>query len=516
MQPTGTPEQRKPSWPAPEARPTPIPGTLTAARAAWGLALAVALPVLLTVALNVVGGWVGLPVQSLLFLLVLIITTVIGGLWPGLLCALVGTTLLNYFFIPPLHTLRVGEIHNVLTLVVFLLVGVLVGAVVHRAAAMSMRAASGSAQARTLAAIAGGAGGGHAALPTLLEQVRVAFGMTSASILREAVHVDDETTTTPAIGHPDWVVEQCCGTQPPERPEEADVQAPIGPNRVLALAGRSLATGDRTILNAFTTQAHALLERQRLQDSADRAEQLQATDRLRNALLAALGHDLRTPLASASAAVGSLRSTDVRWSPEETVELLATADESLQRLGRLVADLLDLSRVTAGALVAAAEPVWLSDLVPPALDELGPPAAEVKVEVPDTLDPVRGDPALITRALVNVLGNALRYSPQGRPPEVTACTRGATVQLMVSDHGPGIPARDRERVFTPFQRLGDTDRSAGLGLGLALSRGLLEAMGGRLIPEDTAGGGLTMVLSLPAAYPMDPQRAPEPGRRERD
>ncbi|MFZ0160879.1 MAG: ATP-binding protein, partial [Kineosporiaceae bacterium] len=238
-------------------------------------------------------------------------------------------------------------------------------------------------------------------------------------------------------------------------------------------------------------------------------------EHLRDALLAAVGHDLRSPLASATAAVSSLRSPDIQWSGQEREELLATAEESLGRLARLVADLLDLSRLRAGVLTVASEPVWLDEVIPPALDELGLAARDVRLNLPEDVPPVLADAALLTRALVNVTGNALRYSPEGRPPTVAASADGDRVQLRVIDRGPGIPSMDLQRVFTPFQRLGDTDNRAGLGLGLALSRGLVEAMGGTLEAEDTPGGGLTMVLTLPVAAVAPDVQPAEPGQRER-
>jgi two-component system sensor histidine kinase KdpD len=226
-------------------------------------------------------------------------------------------------------------------------------------------------------------------------------------------------------------------------------------------------------------------------------EGLTAADRTRTALLRAVSHDLRSPLASAKAAVSSLRSDDVVWSDEEHDELLATADESLDRLNRLVDNLLDMSRLQAGALSVSPAPVGLDEVALRAVDSLGPAADAVRVRAADDLPAALADPVLAERVVANLVANAIRYSPDGRPPLVTVSHLGDTVELRVIDHGPGIPAADRDRVFTPFQRLGD--RGTGVGLGLALSRGLAEAMAGRLTPDDTPGGGLTMVVTLPVA-----------------
>jgi two-component system sensor histidine kinase KdpD len=473
---------------------TPRTG-LPRVRVVAGLALAVVLPALLTLALTWAGTRVGLAGDALLLLIGVVVTALVGGLWPAVVSAIIGSTLLNYFFIPPVRTLRIADSHNIWTLVGFVLVGALVSTVVHRAAATAAAASRAAAEARTLSAVAEATLAGEEALPSLLEQLRSSFGMTSASLL---VRTENAGENGPAEDRP-WQVLHSCGAEAPTRPEEADVQVPAGQDLVIAMAGRSLGGSDRVILDAFAAQAQGLLERDRLARSAAVAARLEATERLRDALLAAVGHDLRTPLASARAAVSSLHSRDVAWSDQERDELLATAEESLERLSALVSDLLDLSRLKAGVLSVARQAVWLDELVPPALAELGPAARGVSLRLPDDLPPAVGDAALITRVLVNVIGNALKHAPAAQAPLVSGSASEAGVELRVVDHGPGIAEPDREQVFQPFQRLGDTDNRAGLGLGLALSRGLVEAMDGTLEPQQTPGGGLTMVLTLPMA-----------------
>ncbi len=478
-------------------------GALAPARLATGLVVALLSPPLTTAALLATGDLVDPAGHALVFLLDVVLTALVGGMLPALVAAVVAMMLLNFYFIEPLHTLRISEPHDVTSLVVFLVAAVLVGAVVHRAALLSARAARSSAEANTLAAVAGGIIGGEEALPALLEELRTAFGMSSVALLSSLpVEASDSSRAR-------WQVEASKGEVPPARPEEADVVVAGGDDLVLALSGRPLLPSDRQVLGAFAAQAQGLLERDRLAREAARADQLAAADRLRNALLAALGHDLRTPLASATAAVSSLRSHDVQWSPQEQGELLLTADRSLHRLGVLITDLLDLSRLQAGVLAPIRQPVWLDELVGPALAELGPDADPVLVDVPDDLAPALADGALALRVLVNLLGNALQHSPRGRPPLVSADADDESVRLRVIDVGPGVTPADKEIMFRPFQRLGDTDNTTGLGLGLALSRGLVEAMDGDLAAYDTPGGGLTMVLRLPRAHLDDEPLAPE-------
>jgi two-component system, OmpR family, sensor histidine kinase KdpD len=234
--------------------------------------------------------------------------------------------------------------------------------------------------------------------------------------------------------------------------------------------------------------------------AGETARRVAEADRMRAALLATLGHDLRSPLAAAKAAVSGLRSTDVPLTAGDRGELLTAADESLNQLARLAADLLDMSRLEAGKLSVFPRPAVLADIIERAVDDIGP--RSVAARVPAGLPEVMADPELMQRVIVNLARNALRYSPSVPPPLLTARACGGRVELRVIDHGPGIPAAERERAFLPFQRLGDISTSPGVGLGLALSRGLTEAMGGMLEPHETPGGGLTMVISLPAARRM--------------
>ena len=232
---------------------------------------------------------------------------------------------------------------------------------------------------------------------------------------------------------------------------------------------------------------------------AGRAARVAEADRGRAALLATVSHDLRAPLAAAKAAVSGLRADDARLTADDRADLLAAAEESLDRLARLAASLLDVSRLQAGGRAVFPRPAHVGEVVAAALEALGPQPKPVLADIPSGLPEVMADPAIAERVIVNLAGNALRYSPATAPPLLTARTAGNRVELRVVDHGPGIPAADRKRVFQPFCRLGGPGDRTGVGLGLAVARGLAETMGGTLEPEDTPGGGLTMVLTLPAA-----------------
>jgi two-component system, OmpR family, sensor histidine kinase KdpD len=387
-------------------------------------------------------------------------------------------------------TFTIAERNNALALLVFVVVAAAVSAVVERAARRTREAARAAAEATTLATLAGSVLQGANPLAALLDQLRETFGFTAVSLLERPAGRLDETG---------WQVAASVGRAPPSMPGEADVQVPVSDTVTLAATGPAPRPEDLRVLSAFAAQAATALERQRLTQQAEQAQGAVEADRMRTALLAAVSHDLRSPLASAKAAVGSLRSHDVTWTPQDREELLATADESLDRLIRLVENLLDLSRLQAGALSVFIRPVALDELIPLALDDLGPGGHDVAVQLPEDLPECLADAALLERVVANLIANALRHSPPGSPPLLSASTLGDRVELHVVDHGPGIAPEHRDQMFAPFQRLGDTDNTTGVGLGLALSRGLTEAMGGSLTPQETPGGGLTMIVGLPSA-----------------
>ncbi|MDH6486602.1 ATP-binding protein [Streptomyces sp. SAI-127] len=439
--------------------------TLSTARQIAGPVAGLVLPVLLTVVLTQVRGTVNLTSEALLFLLTVVGVACIGGVLSALIASVTASLLLNYWFIPPIGSFTLEDPNALLALGVFATVAVTVAAVVDRSLRLSRRSARATAEAETMSSLAGSIVRGGATIPALLERTRETFGMETAELVDEPPDAEDITVV------------------------------PAGPEAWLALRGRTLSSSERRVLAAFAAHVGSAVERARLAEAAAEVEPVRAADRMRTALLRAVGHDLRTPLAAGWAAVTSLRSRDVEFSPEDRDELLATADESMAKLNRLVENLLDLSRLEAGVLTLNLRATTLEEVLPMALADV--PGAEVRdmEEVPAVL----ADPPLLERVVANLVGNAARHNPPGQKVLVTASALAGRVELRVVDRGPGLPPTGRDRLFEPFQRLGDTDNTTGLGLGLALARGLTEAMNGTLTPEDTPGGGLTMVVSLPFA-----------------
>ncbi len=325
-------------------------------------------------------------------------------------------------------------------------------------------------------------------LADLIVFVRSSFGLDGASVLAR---------TEPTDGDVAWRMEASAGSTPPGSPEEAELTLPLGEGVVLALVGGRLTGADRQVLNAFAAQLTAARERARLSDAAAQATELTEANELRTALLQAVSHDLRKPLASIKASASSLRQDDIEWSPQDEAAFLETIEDETDRLTALVSNLLDMSRLQAGVLQPTLRPVNLEDVVPAAIASLGDRATGVVVDVPETLDPVRADAALLERVVANLVENAMRWSAD-RPARVTAGRVHDRVDVRIIDHGPGIKPANREQVFQPFQRLGDRG-GTGVGLGLAVARGFVRAMEGELIIEDTPEGGTTAVVSLGVA-----------------
>jgi two-component system, OmpR family, sensor histidine kinase KdpD len=463
--------------------------TLPARRVRIGYGAALLGPALLTGLLEVTSGSAGLPLTVPLYLLMAVLVALVGGIGPALAGAVSSALFLNWFFTPPTGTFTIAEPENVAALSVFVAVAAAVAFLVHRSVRRAETALTAQQESAVLAELTHTLLGSTDQMALLLERARHVFGAREALVVRRATpHSAAVVVARSGTADP--------GGQPP--PGEDVVRADVDGSCDLLLAGVGLPADRRRLFAAFATHAGAILQRRALQQSADRAAALARDSSARTALLSAVSHDLRTPLAGIKAAIGSLRSTEVTFTPEDEAELQAVIEDSADRLETLIGNLLDMSRLQAGALIADPRPVDLGEIVP---------AAVAAVTTPDRvewgLDPqarlVTADPGLLDRVLGNLVENALRHQPPQGTVRITTSGLGRRTQVRVIDTGPGIPEEARDLVFLPFQRHGDAPSGDGVGLGLAVARGLAEAMGGRVSAEETPGGGLTMVIELPAA-----------------
>jgi two-component system sensor histidine kinase KdpD len=456
------------------------PAALPRRRVLLGFGLAaIGLP-LLTWILAQFRADIGVPTVMLLFLLFVVAVSALGGLWPALAAALVGNLLVNWYFVPPLYTLTIGATEHLIALAVFLVVAAAMSGFVSLAARRAVEGQRARAEAEALARLAG-----SAPAATVLESLVRVLGLQGAAVLHRV--------------EGGWRLEAGAGERAPETPDAGSTTITLDADHVLTLAGPPLRSEDQRVLDAFARELAASVELGELEAEAQTAGALSAANELRSALLAAVSHDLRTPLAAIKASVTSLRQRDVEWTPEARDVFLATIDEETDRLDALVGNLLDMSRLQTGALEISTAPVGLDEVLPAALTSLGAPDGSVRLDVADSLPRVLADRGLLERALANVIANAIRFSPAGSPPSITAGVVDGTVDIRVVDRGPGIPTEERERLFKPFQRLGDAGQGEGVGLGLAVAKGFIEAMGGEIEADDTPGGGLTIVTRLRAA-----------------
>lgn len=465
------------------------PSTLSRRRhlSAW-LAAVVVPPFVCLLILIDLDRVLGVGGKTALFFVGVLVVGLAGGIAPALVSAVLSSLLLNYFLTDPRGSFTIAEPDAVVTEMVLLVVAAAVAILVDGAARRSRDAGRAAREASLLTLFAGSVLRG-ADLETLLDRVRETYTQRAMSMLRQR------------SGEAGLVVG--VGVDPPASIDAADTVIPVGDDEFWLLsAGHRLDSRDRRVLSAVANQAAGLVRQRELRAAASRAEALAEADNLRRALLSAVSHDLRTPLAAAKAASSSLRvADDVGFSPADTAELLATVDESIDQLTALVGNLLDSSRLAAGVVRPTLSPVYLEETVQRALVSIGTGATGFagvdRVEVSGGDVVVLADSGLLERVLANLVDNALRYAPESTV-RLTAAVAGDRVHIAVADDGPGIAPGAEQQIFGAFQRLGDRDNTSGVGLGLSVARGFVEAMGGTITATETPGGGLTVVVDLAA------------------
>jgi two-component system sensor histidine kinase KdpD len=462
---------------APGGGPASTAGAIDIRRQLAGVVLAAALLPLITVVLTASRQHLNLADVVLVYLVAVVTITVLGGFGPAVLAAVASSLLLNWYFTVPLHTFNIQDPRELLALLLFVTVAVAVSSVVHLAARRAVQAARAREEAAALLELAQTVLGGADSPRAVLDHLTRTHG--GQAELQERAGGRWVRTASSHV----------------EGSLAAAARIDIRSDLTLMVTGQA-DSATPALLAGYAAQAAAALDRERLRTQAAQAEALAEGNRMRTALLAAVSHDLRTPLASIKASVSSLRQTDVEWSEADQADLLATIEQNADRLDALIGNLLDMSRLHTGSLQPFLRPTAIDEVAPAALLGLDD-SLRLEMAVPDGFPLVLADPGLLERVLANLFSNALRHSPAARPPELQADLLDDTVLLEVVDHGPGVPDEQKERIFEPFTRVGD--RYPGVGLGLAVAKGFAEAMGGAIAAVDTPGGGLTVRITLPAA-----------------
>ena len=441
------------------------------------------------------------------FLVVVVAAAGIGGIGPGVVASILGFAAFNYFFLPPYGRWVIGQPEHVVVLFVFLGLSVVISILLGRATERAAAAEAHEAELRTLQELSRELvvrGPGTDAYREIIQHVLETFGYDAGALfVRDSARAGglrEEVSVGCATGDivPEW--DPRSAERPPER-----LPLSIGPNNVglLVLRGARSAPSEAEsrILRALGDQLALVLERDRLLRTATDAEVYRQTERLRQTLLAAVSHDLRSPLAAIKASVSDLLEEGVTRSPEAQREALEAIDSESERLNSLIANLLDMSRIEAGVLQARVETVDLGDAVATSARNVGRVWPELKVldRVEDRVM-VRADPVFLDRVLTNLLENAARSVKAGATGvEVTSKQTDGRVTIRVIDHGSGVPPEAREVLFHPFYELDQRNPRLGAGLGLAIAKGFVVAMGGEIWIEETPGGGATFAVAVPVS-----------------
>ncbi|MDO5032642.1 ATP-binding protein [Corynebacterium sp.] len=451
------------------------------------------------------GPHLGTGTTSAFYFALILLVSLFGGLWPAVAVAVASGLAVNWFFTEPLHTFDIAEPANAIVLVVMVAIALAVGILVRRAKIERRNASIAARDAELLTVFSRAALNRRAdssPTDTVMRKVGEAFSCYKAELYdADGILLASWGTGASQHGAEGNATENKAPVNATRKKVVETVVASEDATVQLVLEGPALSARDRGLVAVVAGYLAGIVRRERLAAEAARAGAIAAADELRRALLSSVSHDLRTPLATAKLAVSSLRNKEIEFSPEDQEMLLAETAASIEELTGLVTNLLDYSRLSAGAITARRETVDISEVANRAI------ASCAFGHSPEEIGRIRLDPSLrgisccadntlMERVLANLFDNALRYAPEG---EVTlsAALSGERVELAVSDEGPGIPADKREELFQAFQRLGDTSNDNGVGLGLSVVHGFVEAMGGSITVEATPGA--TFILSLPAS-----------------
>ncbi len=453
-----------------------------------------------------------------IYLLSVVIAAVYLGRGPAILTSILGVVAFDFFFVPPHLTFVVANTEYLLTFFGLLAVGLVISQLTSiirgQAEAVQRR------EVETVELYELGRDLTVAADPQAVTQAAIAH--ISQTFTREvAIFLPEGRgakvyATSPGMVMDDnelkvaeWVMEhgQVAGRGTDNQPEVSIRYQPLKTTRgVVGVLGikpldpsRHLTRDQLRTMDAFANQIGLAIERASLAEQARQAEILAVTDKLQNALLNSISHDLRTPLVSITGALSSLTDEQLQLDEAARRSLIETASEEADRLNRLVGNLLDMTRLESGAMRIKKEACDIQDLIGSSLEELGSRLGDrpIEINIPDDLPLIELDFVLIERVLVNVIDNALKYSPLDAPIEITAHLAGAFLEIEVADRGSGVPTEDLNRIFDKFYRVQRTDSITGTGLGLSISKGIIQAHGGFISAERRPEGGTIITISIP-------------------
>ncbi|MFE2656081.1 DUF4118 domain-containing protein [Brevibacterium sp. NPDC059310] len=447
-------------------------------------------------------GAASLSMNFLSFITVVVIVALIGGLWPAIMTALLGTALINWFFTLPYGSFTIAQLENIIALIIFVAVAVAVATVVDLAARRSRQAQAAEHEGAVLSELARSMIAEGDSPAGIVENIRATFVLDGVALLERT----EAGEWTPIASAGDPVTTRA----------EATETVDLDDDTALVLRGQPLSAGEQRILDAYAGRILRVLTESELAATRSEARELSAGNAVRTALLTAVSHDLRTPLGAIKAATSTLLLDEIELSDADERLMLATIENGTLRLEKLIDNLLDMSRIQSGAVRISTSPVPVSDLVTSALAEVGVGTEDdpgTGPEVTVDIDPaawVDVDFGLLERVLVNIIENSLKYG-EGSPLTIDASTGAEAVHLRIADSGPGVSDEALETIFTPFTRL-DESNAKGLGLGMAVALGLCRAMGIELSAEHTPGGGFTAVLTFPTCdSDDDTESAGSPG-----
>jgi two-component system sensor histidine kinase KdpD len=426
-----------------------------------------------------------LTTNTLILLIITLVIAIKSPIWLTTLGAIENFLFLNYLFTPPFHTLNISNKDDLLALLVFLATSITASLILRKLEIRTARLRQLSEEGLFLSSLAENIIRGHNSIDEILSNSKSTFGLKELAVARIS-QIPKGSALRVIYGSIETITKEISDSQIVLNAEYSLLANP-------AINDPEL----RKLVTTFGSQVLILLERQLLEANERELSEIRQADQMRVALLNAVSHDLRGPLTSSKAAISSLLNNDVVWTPEDQRELLNSASHSLDQLNHLIENLLDMSRLEAGAIFLNWRNVGVEDVVSGAIKSLKSPTDLIEIGIDPELPPIKGDPILLERVIGNLLENALRFNPKESSITIAAFRVGESIEIRIIDHGPGLSTKDKSKLFTPFQRLGDRDNSTGVGLGLAIVKGFTELMNGRISVEETFQGGLTMALSFP-------------------